>query len=427
MENTKGINNIDNGNNSGVTDITKIITKEKWRSINNIATLTYSFNRSIPEEYHYYKSDDHSKVFSLNNSQARQAKRAMQSISDVANIEFIEAQAEDVANVPIINVFLNQPIGGYAYYPNASNFSPICINSRLDINLTPSASNFGGHILTHELLHTLGLKHTHNPVGLTKQESTMSYLSEHSSGADFDGHYATSPQLYDIAALQHHYGANLNTRTGDTTYGFNSNTYRAYLTATRFNDTLIFCAWDAGGTDTFDFSGYAQDQIINLNAGHFSHVGGLKGNVSIAFGVTIENAIGGSGDDKIIGNNADNILVGGLGADQIWGDNGSNIFRYHKTTDSETTSTDTLHDFNSDKDKLDLSPIIYGKNDIYLVDRFSFSGQTEIIEKYDKIKDITYFMIDFDNNIYETDMMIKIAGKQQLTLNNFITSPQQIA
>ncbi|HDL8002980.1 TPA: M10 family metallopeptidase C-terminal domain-containing protein, partial [Yersinia enterocolitica] len=53
---------------------------------------------------------------------------------------------------------------------------------------------------------------------------------------------------------------------------------------------------------------------------------------------------------------------------------------------------------------------------------FNFSGRTEIIRKYDNTNDITYLMIDFDNNLYETDMMIKLTGRHQLTLNNFIAS-----
>ncbi|WP_410204890.1 hypothetical protein [Acinetobacter baumannii] len=40
------------------------------------------------------------------------------------------------------------------------------------------------------------------------------------------------------------------------------------------------------------------------------------------------------------------------------------------------------------------------------------------------MRDITYLMIDFDNKVHETDMMIKLTGKHQLSLNNFIVSPQ---
>jgi serralysin len=38
--------------------------------------------------------------------------------------------------------------------------------------------------------------------------------------------------LYDIAAAQRLYGANMTTRTGDTTYGCNSNSGRAEFSLT---------------------------------------------------------------------------------------------------------------------------------------------------------------------------------------------------
>ena len=77
------------------------------------------------------------------------------------------------------------------------------------------------------------------------------------------------------------------------------------------------------GTDTFDFSGYGNDQVINLFAGQFSDVGGLTKNVAIAQGVTIERAKGGSGDDRITGNNAANQLTGNDGNDILSGRNGA--------------------------------------------------------------------------------------------------------
>jgi serralysin len=97
----------------------------------------------------------------------------------------------------------------------------------------------------------------------------------------------------------------------------------------------VFSVWDAGGKDTLDFSGFTQNQKINLNEASFSDVGGMVGNVSIAKGVTIENAIGGSGNDLLIGNSASNELKGGAGndiiygaggADTLWGGSGSDTF-----------------------------------------------------------------------------------------------------
>lgn len=49
--------------------------------------------------------------------------------------------------------------------------------------------------------------------------------------------------------------------------------------------------------------------------GWLSYADGIYGGYTIANGVVIENATGGSGDDAIVGNAADNVLTGGAGAD----------------------------------------------------------------------------------------------------------------
>uniref|UniRef100_UPI00195339CE M10 family metallopeptidase C-terminal domain-containing protein n=1 Tax=Klebsiella pneumoniae TaxID=573 RepID=UPI00195339CE len=86
------------------------------------------------------------------------------------------------------------------------------------------------------------------------------------------------------------------------TYGFNSNTDRDFLSVKASTDKIVAAIWDSGGNDTLDFSGYSQDQRININEGAFSDVGGLKANIAIAYGAQIENIIGGSGADILVGN-----------------------------------------------------------------------------------------------------------------------------
>ena len=76
---------------------------------------------------------------------------------------------------------------------------------------------------------------------------------------------------------------------------------------------------------TLDISGYSSNQVINLNAGSFSNIGGRTGNVSIALGATIENAIGGSGNDTLIANNFGSTLRGGAGNDGLTGGTGSDV------------------------------------------------------------------------------------------------------
>ena len=103
-----------------------------------------------------------------------------------------------------------------------------------------------------------------------------------------------------------------------------------------------------------DFSGFRHHQLINLGADTYSNVGGKSNNVYINNVSIIENAIGGSGNDRILGNEANNVLVGGGGADTLKGGGGSNVFKYNTVSDSAYDGADLLTDFKTGWDKIDL-------------------------------------------------------------------------
>ncbi|WGM32290.1 DUF4214 domain-containing protein [Brevundimonas sp. NIBR11] len=274
---------------------------------------------------------------------------AMSAWSEVANITFTRVADTDGFSDNAVMLFGNYSAGSagaaaFAYLPNnrtiTNNSGDVWINSSLSYNQTPVLLGYGQQVLLHEIGHAIGLSHpsAYNASAnetLTyavhasyyedsRQYSVMSYFSENNTGGAFGaGRYSSAPLLDDIAAAQRLYGANMTTRTGNTTYGFNSNANQTWFTATSNTTALIFAVWDAGGTDTFDFSGYNTAQVIDLRQGAFSNVGSLIGNVSIAIGAVIENAIGGSGSDTIFGNAVDNVLTGGLGNDRIDGGLGS--------------------------------------------------------------------------------------------------------
>jgi serralysin len=212
--------------------------------------------------------------------------------------------------------------------------------------------------LIHEIGHALGLLHpgdyeagsADDPRPPTyeqdrgymedsQQYTVMSYFSEQETGADFNGAFAATPLLHDIAAVQRLYGANMNTRTGDTTYGYNSNADRAAFHISSPDENPVFAIWDAGGIDTLDFSGSTFRQTIRLSDDSFSSVNGLTNNVAIAAGVdieknAIENAKGGSNVDYIYGNGFANEISGNDGGDYLFGDDGEDTLNGDAGNDS---------------------------------------------------------------------------------------------
>ena len=228
----------------------------------------------------------------------------------------------------------------FAYLPGSaaptSEEGDVWVNASLSYNANPLMGGYGQLALVHEIGHALGLLHPADydaaaGVDITyaahatyyedsNQYTVMSYFSESATGAGFGtGRYASAPLLDDIAAAQRLYGANMSTRTGDTVYGFNSTADRAWFSASGTGPAPVFAVWDAGGIDTLDFSGYSTRQLIDLRQGAFSNVGNGGGNVSIALGAVIENAIGGAGDDTINGNSANNRMTPGAGRNQVDG------------------------------------------------------------------------------------------------------------
>ena len=182
--------------------------------------------------------------------------------------------------------------------------------------------------------------------------------------------------MHDIVALQRLDGANLSARNGDTVYGFGSNADRDAFHIGSAEDIVVFCIWDGGGIDTLNLSGYAHDQMIDLGPGTFSNAGRLTENISIAPGVIIEAAIGGSGDDLIRGNDAANGLYGGAGADRLeggvgadtlmegagrdmlFGQDGADRFIFTASSVGKNRAADFVADFSdADGDKIDLTAI----------------------------------------------------------------------
>ncbi|MCF5074901.1 peptidase, partial [Pseudomonas syringae] len=192
----------------------------------------------------------------------------------------------------------------------------------------------------------------------------------------------------------------------DTVYGFNSNTGNPSMSLNASSKAPWFKVTDPGGNDTLDFSGFKQAQRIDLRSGAASSVGGGVNNVAIAKNAVIENAIGGSGDDLLIGNFTNNVLKGGAGTDTLWGVGGANTYAYDKASDSTYPAADLIMDFVSGRDKIDLSALQREANTpLRLVD--SFTGRIgDTVVTFNPQSGRYFVAVDLTGN-RQTDFLVK--------------------
>lgn len=335
-------------------------THVKWGGgLGTGVSLTFSFpwiNGNSAWWQTDYSSDGEQTAtyhFGLSPTQMAATRSALQTWANVANISFGEV-ADTSSNVGdfrfAFSSALESTTWGRSSYP--SNYwaiaADVWINSTQgsDTDWYAGTSNFGS--LIHEVGHGLGLKHPGNYNGTGngtppfiqasldfRNYSIMSYQYP-ANNWYWDSTTRTSiyvypetPMVYDIQAIQYLYGANTSFHAGNDSYTFSP--------TTPFYKTI----WDAGGTDTIDVSNFSLACSISLIPGTYSsiayyspdasHFNGTN-DLGIAFGATIENAIGGSGNDTLIGNNANNSLDGGAGNDTLYGGPGNDIFDWSSSS-----------------------------------------------------------------------------------------------
>ena len=318
---------------SGINAIDSLLYGTKWSD--NV--ISFSFPTAITEYPDYAVAETPSGFMALSPLQQQAARSALNAWASVCNLTASETTG---GNGTIRFGTTSDATTSFAFMPSDSGYGGDVWfgNSNVYSPTDPVAGNYDDSTFLHEIGHALGLKHPHENGVIANtsidclEYSVMSYRSY--AGAPLTGYtvsqgsYPTTPMMDDIAVMQYMYGANYNDHAGNTLYKFDPSQNKYFETI-----------WDGGGNDTYDLSAYSTDLKIDLQPGAWStfsagQLAGLgdghyaRGNVANALLYNgdvrslIENAIGGSGNDILQGNQADNLLEGGAGSDTINGADG---------------------------------------------------------------------------------------------------------
>jgi serralysin len=325
-----------------------LLAGSRWTSLdatNARTVVTYSFADPATSVFSYGGTQDFAKTLTAFSAEDRALVRTiLDRIASVANVEFVEV-ADNAQTVGVIRYgYSLQPeamnYAGYAFYPSHTAAGG-------DVWLAASQAQdcydfYRPNLLLHETLHALGLKHPFGGGAVLPAEqdiipnTVMSY-SPVAGGSGTLGDYPAEPMAFDIAALQHLYGAAAR-NAGDTVYdlaaGEYQNAFRAIWDSAG-NDTLDACRI-ATGVD-LDLSGHGRSAIgtaVSVRGTSGSTVFSYEKTLSIAPAAVIENARGTASGDRIAGNAAANQLSGGAGNDTLAGRGGNDLLDGGDGTDT---------------------------------------------------------------------------------------------
>ncbi|KLK93157.1 hypothetical protein AA309_10185 [Microvirga vignae] len=394
--------------------------------------LTYSFPTDGSYYGGSYGADENITNFGvLNPAQQATARNILKMFSSVANLSFAKIDETATQHADLRFALSDKPGTAWAYLPStAAEGGDIWFSGSSGYYTSPVKGGYAYEVFLHEIGHALGLEHPHES-GMPADRDSMEYTvmsyrsyvgaSTTSGFVNESWGYAQSLMMYDMAALQHMYGANYTTNSGNTTYKWNPTTGEMMVNGVGQGapggNKILLTVWDGGGSDTYDFSNYTSNLKVDLRPGQWTttsaaqlaklHYDGSKvaaGNIANALlykgdvRSLIENAIGGSGSDSLTGNDAANSLIGGggtdtlygwggndtldggTGADALFGGSGADVFNFNSVGDALPGAQDTIQDFVPGSDHIDLRTIdantmAAGDQAFSFISAESFTGQ----------------------------------------------------
>lgn len=350
---------------TGNACIDGVLGTVKWA----VNSFTYSFPTSGAHYGASYGAGENTANFGvLTTAQQTATRAALTMFASVASLSFSEIGETATQHADLRFALSDKPGTAWAYFPTpAAEGGDAWFNKSGGIYSNPVKGNYASLTFVHEIGHALGLEHAHeaNPMPASRDSieyTVMSYRSYAGASAT-SGYvnetwgYAQSLMMYDIAALQHMYGANYATHAGNTTYAWSPTTGEMFINGigqgAPGGNRILLTVWDGGGTDTYDLSNYTTNLKVDLRPGGWTttstaqlarlHWDGSKvaaGTIANALlhkgdaRSLIENAVGGAGHDVLTGNDAANTLKGGAGNDRLTGGKGNDTLDGGTGTDT---------------------------------------------------------------------------------------------